>query len=328
MKTIIDWVLRPNAAKILFLQIILCELTFLCHYAIISKTALPPATMKGQVMYEPTSPPILERKNAVLPNLKIDFKHVAKVIDSGNDDVEIAHIHNCYEIFFNDTTPVSFLVNNKLYPVAMGDVILSGVNDVHVCIFHTACKHSYFCLWIEAEPETPIAKALDQASKMPHLTFNRDTASALRTLFFRLKRLYGKKDRDIETAATLLQILSLFDARKSENARTATVPAQLQDILDDVNERFAEIHHVNDISDVHFVSTATLNRWFKRYLHISPREFLESKKLSYAASLLSAGESVTDACTHAGFAECSHFIRRFKMKFGVTPLKYRQNFEE
>jgi AraC-like DNA-binding protein len=101
------------------------------------------------------------------------------------------------------------------------------------------------------------------------------------------------------------------------------MPAEMKAILGDINENFASIKHIKELLARHFVSSATLNRWFREYLSVSPREYVESKKLSNAVKLLSAGASVTDACMRSGFSDCSHFIILFKKKFGKTPFRYK-----
>ena len=60
-------------------------------------------------------------------------------------------------------------------------------------------------------------------------------------------------------------------------------------------------------------------------MHLSPKEFLEAKKLSYAKALLESGKSVTDVYTQVGFGDCSHFIAVFKKRFGETPFRYKSN---
>ena len=102
------------------------------------------------------------------------------------------------------------------------------------------------------------------------------------------------------------------------------IPEAFQKILDDIHGHFSEIRSVGDVLASHFVSSATLTRWFRKYLHTSPREYLESVRLSNAAVLLLKGHSVTDACMRSGFSDCSHFIVLFKKKFGETPLKYKK----
>ena len=131
----------------------------------------------------------------------------------------------------------------------------------------------------------------------------------------------------LEKTSYLLQILTMLKKGVARSTREAPIPTPLQGILDDIHENFASIRTVGDIVSSHFVSPATLTRWFRTYLHASPRDYLEAVRLSNAAILLSSGCSVTDACMRSGFADCSHFIVLFKKKFGVTPLQYKKQWK-
>ncbi|MBQ8408185.1 MAG: helix-turn-helix domain-containing protein [Clostridia bacterium] len=277
-------------------------------------------------MYEPTYPPQLSQKSELIPNLHFSLRYYNEFVTLGDESIEPAHIHDCFEIFFNLGNDVSFLVNNKLYPVGRGDAVISKINDIHVCIYQKSCLHTYFCLWIDAEDTAPIKNILNKIAIEPLLTFDDETKELIRNVLFSLDASCKDDELELMKNALLLQLLTLFDKRQNAISDFAYIPEPLQRILDDINDNFAEIRHVNDILDHHFVSSATLNRWFRRYIHLSPREFLESKKLSHAASLLASGKSVTEACMRSGFSECSYFIGRFKKKFGETPLKYKQRF--
>ena len=278
-------------------------------------------------MYEPTYPPQLGSPSKMIPGMRFSLCYFNRLVTLGDESIEPAHIHDHFEIFFNVDADVSFLVNSKLYPVGLGDALISGRNDIHVCIFQKTRMHAYFCLWIDAEENSPIARALNAALSEPLLVFDEETKARLNAILFSLDALSGVEDSELEQTSLLLQVLTLLSKRKSEPTAHSNIPEPLQRILDDINENFAEIRHVNDLLEHHFISSATLNRWFRRYIHLSPRELLESKKLSHAAYLLASGKSVTEACMRSGFSECSYFIGRFKKKFGETPLKYKQRFD-
>jgi AraC-like DNA-binding protein len=120
----------------------------------------------------------------------------------------------------------------------------------------------------------------------------------------------------------VLQILSIFEAKNFANHERLVIPKALEEILDDIQKNFATIHNINSILSSHYVSSTTLNRWFRQYIHSSPREYLESVRLSNALNMLLDGATVTEACLNCGFSDCSHFIILFKKKFGLTPKKY------
>ena len=275
-------------------------------------------------MYEPAYLPNPDRENEFLPGLRFLLNHYKPDVQVEENSSEPIMIHNCYELFVCGSTPVSFLVNQKLYHVSEGNALLIKPGDAHACLFRQSCPHSFFCLWIDADQNPPFARLLDSLSEKPLFAFDREDTRILHSLLIKLKHPTHDDCQSVEAAKILFEIVSLLDGGKMPKRAIANLPSPLQAILTDINEHFVKIHHVQKLAQAHSISITTLNRWFRQDLHVSPHDLLESKKLAHAMALLSAGESVTDACTRSGFTECSHFIRRFKMKLGTTPLKFRQ----
>lgn len=266
-------------------------------------------------MYEPRYSPTMQE--SFIDGVRFGALKADRYVRVGDPDIEPLHIHEYVEIFFNVSSDVSFLINNNLYPVKQGEAVVSRANELHVCIYNSSGEHSYFCLWIDAPAESPLLEFLKSKEGSP--LFELDDRE--RMLAF-LECIAEPKSR-LEQNAAFLGLLAMFDRSGKDAGASKKLPEGLQRILDDLRESFAEIKGVAEIAEAHFVSTATLNRWFRKYIHSSPREYLESLKLSQAAKLLSSGESVTEACMRSGFSDCSHFIALFKKKFGETPLKYK-----
>ena len=99
----------------------------------------------------------------------------------------------------------------------------------------------------------------------------------------------------------------------------------MQNVLDYMKENFSVINSLKNVTDKFFISTATLNRWFAKYIKLSPKKYLENLKLQNAKKLLLLGNSVTEACFNSGFNDCSYFICLFKARFNVTPYKYKKS---
>ena len=239
------------------------------------------------------------------------------------DDPELdeSHIHGYYELYFNLSGDISFLVNNRVYPVQSGDMIFTCPGDVHICIYNKACVHEHFCMWVSCDEESELARFLRASFLHNRYSFGeeRDRLAEL------LRALLNRGSDDLRGTALLLRLLTFLADRGEENpvAASTDMPEQMQRIVDYINESFADIHYIGEVLERFYISQATLNRWFRKYIHLSPKEFLEAKKLAYAKKLLGEGASVTDACMAAGFADCSHFISVFKRRFGETPNRYK-----
>ena len=252
---------------------------------------------------------------------RVRYKKIYELPDDPKHDD--SHIHSCYEIYFNLDGDVSFWVNNRLYPIKKGDIIATRPGDVHMCVYHSPSVHEHFCLWIELDSEGAAEQYMKEFFNNKHYSFG-EKADILAKLFFELHRQNDGGEVFLQTVALFSVFAMLGESHAKSTAKAdEMMPPEMQRIVDDLNENFAEFKAVKEITERYYISQATLNRYFRKYLHISPREYLEAKKLANAAKLLANGNTVTEACMLSGFSDCSHFIAVFKKKFGETPLKYK-----
>ena len=275
-------------------------------------------------MSEPKNLPIPEFESVGIGSIKFCLTHSKMRKSSMSPGIDPIHIHSYTEIFVNIDSDVSFLVENRLYPLTRGDVIVSPPGSTHVCIFNRDAIHDHACIWIDAERDSSLIEFINKSDFSPHIYLGKEADKFL-DLVAELESSVLDERSELSRASALLSILSMLERASGNPHRVHHLPTALQLILDDIHENCTQIKSVNDIIDRHFISGATLNRYFRKYIHLSPREYLESQKLSLATKLLLSGESVTDCCMKAGFSDCSHFISLFKKKFGTTPLKYKQS---
>ena len=268
--------------------------------------------------------PDLNRSTLSGEGVKYRIRYKSEFAEPGDPRHDESHIHDYYEIYFNLQGDVSFWVNNRLYSIKSGDMIVTRPGDVHLCIYHSPALHEHFCLWMDFEPDSAVLEYLSGFFTSNYYSFG-SGAARIRELFSHLYEQSRGGGVFLQTV-TLLEIFAFLGEKAQLHSAPspAMMPAPLQEILNDINDNFAEFRHVGDIIGRHYISQATMNRWFRKYLNISPREFLEAKKLSYAKALLESGHTVTEACMLSGFSDCSHFISVFKGKFGETPFKYKQ----
>jgi AraC family transcriptional regulator, regulatory protein of adaptative response / methylated-DNA-[protein]-cysteine methyltransferase len=70
-----------------------------------------------------------------------------------------------------------------------------------------------------------------------------------------------------------------------------------------------------------------LQRLFKRYLGISPRDYADARRLKRVKAMLRDGEEVSGAIYGAGYGSSSRLYERSDAQLGMTPATYRKRGE-
>ena len=267
----------------------------------------------------------------VLPtgNLEIEASYSESPIRRAVLTHDAAHIHSVCEMYFNLSGKVSFAVENKVYPVAAGDLIITKPNEIHYCIYNEDGLHRCYCLGIRADDAWGylLAPFFERAAGENNLiSLNVEQRRQMAALLDRI--VASQKEGRCSTvacAAAVMSVLEMLEQHKSDTRSSVELPAVLQNILSYIDEHYTERCAVENLCRRFFTSRSTMDRMFRQYLHTTPSRYLENRRLAHAKQLLENGASVQDACEQGGFPDYSHFIALFKRRFGITPLQYRKN---
>ena len=73
---------------------------------------------------------------------------------------------------------------------------------------------------------------------------------------------------------------------------------------------------------------AHVSRTMRKYTGMSPSEFVNTIRMNYAARALTTdNEPVSEIALDCGIPNMAHFHKLFRAHHGVTPLRYRQQFQ-
>ncbi len=102
------------------------------------------------------------------------------------------------------------------------------------------------------------------------------------------------------------------------------IPKNLRLALDYIYNHLNEHIKILEIAEYVGISESQLRRDFQTYLSTTPAEFINEKKIEFAANkLVYTDISYVDLANDLGFASHSHFIKIFKKYTGMTPAEYR-----
>lgn len=242
------------------------------------------------------------------------------------DNIHESHFHDRCEIYINISGDVSYMVENHLYPVSKGDIIITKPFEYHNCIYNNSNTwHKQYCLGFKIDGNEDLFEFISNI-KSGEDNLIKLTSDDFEKIIDCCNILLEKKLNNIQKYAYFTKICAILSKSKS-NERTDIMPEIIKNAVDYVNKNISAQFTVEQLALVSHVSVNTLERHFKEVLGTSPAVFIRDKKLANAAHLLRRGASVTDACFDSGFVNCSHFIVQFKKRFGITPNKYRTKSE-
>lgn len=254
---------------------------------------------------------------------RMKIEYTEDTPDKINVDLE-QHIHDECEIYVNFSGDVEFMVEDNIYPIQKGSVIITKPYEYHHCIYNSNKPHAHFWILFSCNGNEDLFDLFFErkSGKGNLLNFNLEDREELFEICYNLCE-EGKRDKLIHYA-DFFRLISFLKTKGTKTVEPIEHPENISAALQFINTHFAESISVKDVAKAVHVSVNTLERWFEKSLKITPHSYIKNKRLSYAVKLLSKGETVTEVSSKCGFADCSSFISLFKKQYGITPLKYKQ----
>lgn len=236
------------------------------------------------------------------------------------------HIHRECEIYINLSGNVSFEVENHIYSVSRGSVIITRPYEYHHCIYNSDERHKHYWILFSPEGNDGLLKLFFQRMSgiSNHIKLDEPKLKAACTILkLLLKKDTAELDRHIGFLS-LLKILeegTIIDYDKELIGLPQDVRLALKYMYDNIGNKIT----ADVLAEKAFVSVNTLERHFKSYFNATPFEVLRKKRLIYSLELLRHGKTVYETCEQCGFSDYSNFIMLFRKQFGITPLQYKKS---
>lgn len=247
----------------------------------------------------------------------------AELYANSKENVNASHIHEECEIYVNLSGDVSFIVENNIYPIKQGDIIITRPYEYHHCVYHSNKLHKHFWVLFSSSGNEYLYDMFfkRKSGQANHLVLSPDDSEAFISLCYKMTE---SEQSQVKKYYNFFKLINILENADFVNNTEANYPADTSFAIKYINKHFTESVSIADIAKDAHVSINTLERHFMQILNMSPSEYLRKKRLANAKKLLSMGCTVTEASSQSGFSDYSHFIALFKKNYGVTPLKYKK----
>jgi len=234
------------------------------------------------------------------------------------------HIHEECEIYINLSGDVSFMVENKIYPVKPGSVIITRPCEYHHCIYHSNKSHKHFWILFGASGNEKLFKLFydRKIGENNLIELSEKQKDRVSKLCFDIIEHQGS---NLSELANFWRLISILENADKENYQvSAFTHSDIAKAIEYIGNNLENQLLVSDIAKALHISVNTLERRFLSVLKVTPSAYIKNRRLAKAAELLPDSKSVGEVCEKCGFCDYSGFIAQFRKKFGITPLKYKK----
>lgn len=260
-----------------------------------------------------------------------------------NDEKTMSiHIHDCHEIYFSISGGKQFLIDNRVYEVAPGDIFFINQFESHHLAQIDQMTHERIVISVHPEylkqlstPQTDLNHCFTcRDTPFGHkITLSEEQQKRFVYYVHRLAEHKGFGRDVIERAvfAELMASLNYIFITRCDNGGTAgSAPRdsagahseRIDEILSYINQHLAEELTIPVLASQFHFSSSYLCKIFKDTTGTTINRYITAKRISRAKTLLANGYSVAETGNLCGFGDYSNFLKSFTKVVGVSPKKY------
>lgn len=254
------------------------------------------------------------------------------------------HTHSTYEIYYFQAGKVNYLINDRIYKLTSGDMILMHGMTLHKAHLEQNDRYEriiihfdpfYFSQHIQPSYAPDLLIPFNKLKNI-RLSFNEPVRIEIENLLHKLVNLQQSDDSFATERShiVLLELMLLIYIQcqqplqeTKQNHHVSTKETHVQNII-----TYIEEHYQQDVSLQHIQQALHLNKFylsksFKEVTGTTIFQYMLERRI-YAAKVLLINKSstITDISYEVGFKHPAHFSRSFKLVTGVTAEQYRKQY--
>lgn len=248
------------------------------------------------------------------------------------------HTHNYYEFYFFLEGDVSIVIEDKVHPIGVGDIVLIPPNIRHYPIIHSQdVPYRRFVFWISKEYcNILLSQSPDYVFLMQHACVRKEylfhndlmAFNVIQSKVFRLiEEMNGNRfGRNAQITVCVNDLILHLNRIVHEQMNTKTLLEEsslYQNLLGYIDTHLEENLTLDHLAVVFFVSKYYISHVFKNNMGIPIHQYILKKRLYACKDAIASHMSITEAYLMFGFGDYSSFYRAFKKEFGISPKEFR-----
>lgn len=241
------------------------------------------------------------------------------------------HYHDFHKIIVFVSGKVTYHIEGKAYQLKPQDILLVSQGAIHKPEIDSSIPYERYIFWIRddlssSELNTCFQKANDRSFNLIRLD------SVLQE---KLKDLLPEIEHSLRDTQFGDSILSkalfaqfmvyinriFLKSSTAPDQKSYSSDSQVEQLLKYINRNLSENLSIDHLAERFFFSKYHMMRKFKKETGYTIHNYIISKRLLHARSLIAQGTPVMKAAMQSGFQDYTAFVRAYKKQFGTVPTQ-------
>lgn len=256
------------------------------------------------------------------------------ITEETNQDY-LLHCHSYYEVYYFIEGDVDYLVEGRAYHPTPHSLLLLSPNVFHGVKINSMKPYRRFTTHFHPE-----ILAMERRNLLLSVFPSMDKYSGNEIYYqnpkdYRLDSFFeslnecSRVEPELQKELlpvymeALLSQIKLMSLSKQASVIKGSHSETVASIIAYLNKHLTEPFHLDQISEMFFISKHHLNKVFRKATGTTVGDYLLYKRIIYAQQLLINGYPAIQAAIEAGFGDYSSFYRAYKKVTGHSPLRDR-----
>lgn len=241
------------------------------------------------------------------------------------------HYHAFHKIIVFLSGKVTYHIEGKSYHLNPWDILLVNQYAIHKPEIDTSVPYERFILWVrsdinEKELTASFQKAVDRSFNLIRL--NSQVQEKLKDILYELEGALssqafgaGLLSRSLFTQFMVYLNRIFLEKTYILDQQSYTYDSQVENLLRYINHHLDADLTIETLAQKYYLSKYHMMRKFKEETGYTMHNYIVSKRLLLARSLIAQGTPVIKAARQSGFGDYTTFVRAYKKQFGAAPSK-------
>lgn len=261
----------------------------------------------------------MEREISYFRDEKIYYNHVS--FDNPMKRIFDLHTHDICELIFLKNGNASAIIGDKTYKLYKNSLIIFRSNVPHRIRIDGNTEYDRHDIFFDENTlSNQIFNKIPKEIDVISYRGNRYVSDLFEKLDYYCEAFQGKDLKILVTNIVEELLFNLYLAPKDEvYSGSVTVHPLVSCAIEYINAHYEEQITIDDICKNLCVTKSHLHHLFVENLRISPKKYVNIKRLSKAQKLIRMGEKPSAIYTLCGFNDYGTFFRNYTGYFGYTP---------